>query len=167
MQAWALFSFLFFNPCCAACGTLAPNQGLNPGPLQGKHGVLLTPLPESHWTTRGFQRALFSNRPAFECLRVMDIVLNSDTQKMRIIVPISLIFCGDSLIQYIKGTQNSVWVVASPVIHLLLTRLKPQQDQNQNSSLLITSSKKFFFGLNESAQQPNFTFQCPMWIFRM
>ena len=54
MQAWALFSFLFFNPCCAACGTLAPNQGLNPGPLQGKHGVLLTPLPESHWTTRGF-----------------------------------------------------------------------------------------------------------------
>ena len=33
------FFFFFILPCCVACGTLFPDQGSNPGPLQWKHGV--------------------------------------------------------------------------------------------------------------------------------
>ena len=43
-RIWFLFCFLFW-PCCAACGSYFPNQGLNPRPLHWKCRVLTTGPP--------------------------------------------------------------------------------------------------------------------------
>ena len=76
----------FFQPSCV---TKFPNQGLNPNPLQQKHRVLTTGLPEKSWQ-RIYHQSLESH--FFSFLQVRPKVVSPE--KGRLIMPFILLLRG-------------------------------------------------------------------------